>query len=177
MSPARPRLVLVGPPGAGKTSVGALLAARLEVGLRETDADLEAATGQSLADLFVDLGEQQVRMLEIAAVRAALDEHDGVLGVGSGAVESSQVRELLAGQRVVFLDVGSADAARRSGLDTVRPVHLGNVRAQLKQLLDARRALYRDVASATVSTDGRSIQEVADDVLAAVEAGDRAHAG
>lgn len=172
-----PRLVLVGPPGAGKTAVGTVLAQRLGVGLRDTDADIAAAAGQPVADLFVDHGEQHVRTLESDAVRAALAAHDGILSVGSGAVESANVRELLRGHRVVFLDVGIADAARRSGLDTVRPVHLGNVRAQLKQLLDARRPLYLDVASATVSTDGRSVDEVADDVLAVAQPGERADAG
>jgi shikimate kinase len=146
--------------------VGTVLAQRLGVGLRDTDADIAAAAGQPVADIFVDHGEQHVRVLESDAVRAALAEHDGVLCVGSGAIESADVRALLRGHRVVFLDVGIADAARRSGLDIVRPVHLGNVRAQLKRLLEARRPLYVDVATATVETDGRSIDEVADDVLA-----------
>jgi len=176
-APSTPRLVLVGPPGAGKTAVGTVLAQRLGVGLRDTDADIGTTAGQPVADIFVDRGEQHVRMLERDAVRAALAQHDGVLCVGSGAVESADVRELLRGHRVVFLDVGIADAARRSGLDTVRPVHLGNVRAQLKQLLDARRPLYVDVATATVRTDGRSVDEVADDVLAADQAEERADAG
>jgi shikimate kinase len=172
MRPAGPRLVLVGAPGAGKTCVGALVAARLGVSLRETDDDVETVAGQPLADVLVDHGEQRVRTLEIAAVRAGLDEHDGVLGVGSGAVESGEVRELLSGRCVVFLD-----AARRIGLDMVRPVQLGNVRARHRQLLEARRPLYVDVALATVSTDGRSIEEVAEDVIAVVEEGERAHAG
>jgi shikimate kinase len=77
---------------------------------------------------------------------------------------------------VIFLDVGVADAARRTGMDTVRPVHLGNVRAQLKQLLDARRPLYAEVATSTVVTDGCSIEEVVAAALAAVPAGS-AHAG
>jgi shikimate kinase len=177
MSAARPRLVLVGPPGAGKTSVGKLAAARLGVRLRETDDDVEAMTGQPLEDVLVDHGEQRVRALETVAVRSALDEHDGVLSVGSGAVESAEVRALLSDRCVVFLDVGSVDAARRSGLDMVRPVQLGNVRARLKQLLEARRPLYLEVAHATVSTDGRSIEEVTDDVIAVAEEGERAHAG
>lgn len=177
MSSTRPRLVLVGPPGVGKTAVGTVLAQRLGVGLRETDTDIEAAAGQPVADLFVDHGEQHVRILERDAVRAALAGHDGVLAVGSGGVESADVRELLRGHRVVFLDVGIADAARRSGLDTIRPVHLGNVRAQLKQLLDARRPLYLEVATTTVSTDGRSVDEVADDVLAAALPEERVDAG
>jgi shikimate kinase len=176
VSGVRPRLVLVGPPGVGKTSVGSVLASRLGLRLRDTDADIAAETGQPVADVFIDHGEERVRELEHAAVRRALAEHDGVLAVGSGAVESPQVRDLLAGQPVVFLDVTIADAARRSGLDTLRPVHLGNVRSQLKHLLDARRPLYSAIARVTVATDGLSIDEVADAVLAA-EAPGSAHAG
>lgn len=173
----RPKLVLVGPPGAGKSSVGAVLANRLGVGLRQTDDDVEAAAAQPMGDFIVDHGEEQLRTLEAEAVRAALSEHDGILCIGSGAVESERVRALLAGHCVVFLDVGIADAARRNGLDTVRPVHLGNVRSQLKQLLDARRPLYQQVASITVSTDGRGIDEIADDVLLGVRSGNHVDAG
>jgi shikimate kinase len=168
--------VLVGAPGSGKTTVGRALAERLGVGFRDTDDDVAAVAGQPVADILVDHGAGRVRELELGAVQRALDEHDGVLGVGSGAVEVPRVRELLAGHRVVFLDVGVADAARRTGMDTVRPVHLGNVRAQLKQLLDARRPLYVEVATSTVATDGCSIDEVVAAALAAEPTGN-AHAG
>lgn len=166
-TPSRPRLVLVGPPSVGKSSVGRVLAERLGLALRETDDDVAQAAGQSVAEVFVDHGERRVRELEAAAVGAALVEHDGVLSVGSGAVETPEVRELLSGHRVVFLDVTIADAARRNGLDTVRPFHLGNVRGQLKQLMDARRPLYAEVATATVLTDGLDVDQVAQAVLAA----------
>jgi len=162
-------LVLVGPPGAGKSSVGSVLAQRLGTTLRETDDDVAAAAGQSIGDVFVDHGEQRVRELEATAVQTALGDHDGVLAVGSGAVDAPGVRKLLAGRRVVFLDVGVADASRRSGLDTSRPFQLGNVRAQLRQLLDARRPVYAGVATLTVSTEGRTVDEVADLVLAALD--------
>ena len=176
MSGTRPRLVLVGAPGSGKTTVGRAVAQRLGVAFRDTDDDVAAQAGQPMADILVDYGTERVRELEPGVVQRALAEHDGVLGVGSGAVEVPRVRELLAGHRVVFLDVGVADAARRTGMDTVRPVHLGNVRAQLKQLLDARRPLYAEVATSTVVTDGCSIEEVVAAALAAVPAGS-AHAG
>jgi shikimate kinase len=168
--------VLVGAPGSGKTTVGRALAGRLGVAFRDTDDDVAARAGQAVADILVDHGAGRVQELELGAVQRALDEHDGVLGVGSGAVEIPRVRELLAAHRVIFLDVGVADAARRTGMDTVRPVHLGNVRAQLKQLLDARRPLYAEVATATVVTDGCSVDEVVAAALAAEPAGN-AHAG
>jgi len=163
-----PRLVLVGAPGAGKSTVGRLLAERLGVGFRDTDDDVEAAAGQPIADIFIDHGEEHFRRLEVDAVRRALAEHDGVLALGGGAVIDDGSRRLLAGRAVVWLEVGLADAARRVGLARDRPVLSLNPRKQLHQLLDARRPLYAAVARCTVETDGREPDRVADDVLLAL---------
>ncbi len=163
-SASRPELVLVGPPGAGKSSVGALLARRWGTDLRDTDADIESTVGKPIAEIFVDEGEGFFRELEGHAVERALEEHVGVLALGGGAVTSDHVRALLVGHQVAFLDVGLADAASRVGLGVTRPLLLGNVRSQLKALLDARRPLYQEVATVTVSTDGLTVDEVADAV-------------
>ena len=160
----RPRVVLVGPMGAGKTTVGAELAARWQVELRDTDADIEAVAGKPVSDIFVDDGEAAFRELERAAVARAIAEHAGVVAVGGGAVMADATRAALAGHRVVFLDVGLSDAAARVGLGTTRPMLLGNVRGQLKALLDARRPLYDEVAVVRVATDGKTVAEVADEV-------------
>lgn len=161
-----PLVVLVGPPGAGKTTVGRLVATRRGVGFRDTDADVEAVAGETIADIFVGRGEPYFRELEGEAVRRALDEHDGVLALGGGAVVDDGVRTLLAPQRVVFLDVGLSDAAARVGLNRDRPLLIGNPRATLRAMLAARRPLYDEVATATVATDGRSPADVADAVEA-----------
>jgi len=158
--PTAPLVVLVGPPGAGKTTVGAALARRLGVGFRDTDADVEASSGTSISDIFVDEGEQHFRRLERDAVARALAEHDGVLGLGGGAVVSEEVRDALATHRVVHLDVGLVEAARRVGLNTARPLLLGNVRGSLRTLLEARRPLYESVATVTVATDERPVDDV-----------------
>ncbi len=165
-----PRVVVVGPPGAGKTTVGSLLASRWGVAFRDTDAEIERRAGKPVSDIFVDDGEATFRALEAAAVQAALTGHDGVLAVGGGAVTNADTRTALAGHRVVFLDVGLADAAARVGLGTTRPLLLGNVRTQLKNLLDARRPLYRDVATVSVTTDGLTVDEVTDAVEKALDA-------
>ena len=159
-----PRVVLVGAMGAGKSTVAALLGQAWGVPVRDTDADIEAAEGRSISDIFVDDGEEHFRALEAAAVAEALDTHDGVLAVGGGAVLDPGTRERLAGHRVVFLRVGLSDAVKRVGLGVGRPLLLGNVRARVKALLDERTPVYESVAAHSVDTDGRDPDEVAADV-------------
>ena len=164
----KPRVVLVGAPGAGKSTVGRLLAARLGVGFRDTDDDVERAAGKSIGDIFVDDGEPEFRALEREAVAVALTGYDGVLALGGGAVADPWTRERLSDHRVVFLDVGLADAASRVGLNRDRPLLVGNPRAQLKKLLDQRRPLYLQVATMTVDTAGRTPEEVVAEVVTGV---------
>lgn len=171
MGDGGPRVVLVGPMGAGKTTVAALLGERWGVAVRDTDADVEAAEGRSISDIFVDSGEAHFREREAAAVATALTEHDGVLSLGGGAVLDPETRERLTGLPVVFLRVGLSDAVKRVGLGTSRPLLLGNVRSRIKALLDERTPIYESVASVVVDTDGRTPEDVADAVVAALEGG------
>jgi shikimate kinase len=166
-------LVVVGPPASGKTTVGTAVAATLGLPFRDTDADVEAQTGTTIADLFVEQGEPHFRALEERAVARALAEHDGVLALGGGAVTSAATRRLLvahgrAGGTVVWLDVDVASAAKRVGLSRDRPLLSVNPRAMLRTMLEARAPLYAEVATVTVSTAGRPIDQVVAEVLAAV---------
>ncbi|MDQ1618785.1 MAG: shikimate kinase [Actinomycetota bacterium] len=163
-----PRLVLVGPPGSGKSTAARLVAGRLGTSWRDTDVDVEQQAGSSISDIFVDHGEERFRELEAAAVRAALAEHDGVLAVGGGAVLDDTTRASLAGRAVVFLDVTIKDAAQRIGFNRDRPLLLGNPRAQWIRLMEERRPLYEAVATLVVDTDGKTPDEVADEIVAGV---------
>ena len=164
-----PLLVLVGPPAAGKTTVGTMLADRLGVDFRDTDSDIVARAGRPIAEIFVEDGEPAFRALERVAVAEALRTHAGVLGLGGGSILAAETRQLLATHRVVFLSVDVPAAIRRIGMNRDRPLLLGNPRAQLRALLDARLPLYRQVATATVETDQLTPEEVTEAVLGAVD--------
>ena len=162
-----PLAVLIGPPGSGKTTVGALLAELLGVGFLDTDASIEAVAGKPVADIFVEDGEPAFRELERAAVAAAIRENGAgrVVGLGGGAVLDASTQELLAGHRVVYLETGFTDLAKRVGLDQARPLLIGiNPRAQLKTLLEQRQPVYAALAQVTVSTDGRDPAQIAAEV-------------
>jgi shikimate kinase len=173
MSARRPLVVLVGPPSSGKTTVGTALAAALGAGFRDTDHDVEAETGCSVADLFITHGEPHFRVLEERAVARALAEHEGVLALGGGAVTSAPTRQLLVehggnGGVVVWLDVDLHSAARRVGLSRDRPILGVNPRAMLRHMLETRAPLYGEVATVTVHTGNRDPGDVVADVLAAL---------
>ncbi|MFJ8012330.1 shikimate kinase [Streptomyces sp. NPDC096339] len=164
-----PIVVLVGPMGSGKSTVGGLLADRLGVPYRDTDADIVAAQGREISDIFVDEGEPYFRELEREAVAAALAGHTGVLALGGGAVLDEGTRALLSGLPVVYLSMDVEEAVRRVGLGAARPLLAVNPRRQWRELMEARRHLYTEVARVVVATDDRTPEEVAQAVLDALE--------
>ncbi|MFQ6173257.1 shikimate kinase [Oryzobacter sp. R7] len=165
-----PRVVLVGPPGSGKTTVGALVAALLGVPFHDTDAAVEATSGRTIGDIFVEDGEPAFRALERAEVARAVAEEEGVVALGGGAPVDPRTQQVLAGQPVVFLDVGIADAAKRVGFDRSRPLLAVNPRASWVRLMGERRPVYEAVATHRVDTAGRSAEDVAAEVVALLEA-------
>jgi shikimate kinase len=160
-----PVCVLVGAPGSGKTTVGEVLAAELGVEFRDTDLDIERLAGKPIPEIFIDEGEAHFRTLERAAVAAALASCAGVLALGGGAVLAEESRAALIGHTVVHLSVQLPDAVKRIGLGAGRPLLAINPRATLKHLMDQRRPLYTEVATATVVTDGRTPEDIAAEIL------------
>lgn len=166
----RPVAVVVGPPGAGKTTVGQALAARLGVAFHDVDSAIEAAQGRSISDIFVDDGEAVFRDLERAEVARSLAEQAGVVSVGGGAVMDPLTEEALAGHVVVFLDVAIADASKRIGFDRSRPLLSVNPRASWVAMMNTRRPTYERVSTLRVDTAGRTPDEVVDTIVASLEA-------
>jgi shikimate kinase len=165
-----PRVVIMGPPGSGKTSVGRALARALGIARRDTDTDVERMAGKPVADIFLDDGEPAFRALERDAVALAMTEHDGVLSLGGGAILDPATQELLRayvarGGRVVFLDVSLNAAAPRVGLNAARPLLVGNPRRQWSDLMEARRPIYEELATDTVNTDHIRADRVARELV------------
>lgn len=169
-----PRLVLVGPPGSGKSTIGRVLAAESGEAFVDTDALVEERAGQAIAEIFVSAGEPEFRRMEREAVRTAL-AGDGVVALGGGSILDADTRADLAGETVVLLEVGIAEAAGRVGFDRSRPLLGLMPRAAWVQLLKDRQDFYDEVATVRVDTTGRTPEETAVAIgLALEEHGGRA---
>ncbi len=152
-----PKAVLVGLPGAGKSTIGRRLAKALGLELLDTDAEIERRTGRTVAEIFGTDGEAAFRRLEEEVIREALRDHDGVLSLGGGAVTTAGVREALAGHTVVYLEISAAEGVRRTSGSTVRPLLAGPDRAEkYRALMDQRVPIYRQVATIRINTNRRN---------------------
>ncbi|WP_037142360.1 shikimate kinase [Rhodococcoides fascians] len=161
-----PYAVLVGPPGAGKSTIGRRVAAALELELLDTDVAIERTTGRTIAEIFSQDGEPAFRSIEETVVAEALATHSGVVSLGGGSVLSERTRALLAPLPVVYLEISVAEGLRRTGANTARPLLAGpDPRAKYQHLMRTRRPLYRGVASIRVRTDGRSPARVVGQVV------------
>ena len=159
-------VVLVGAPGAGKSTVGALVAAKLNWTFLDTDMVIEQQEQRTVADIFIEYGEAHFRELEVAAVSQALTRRKAVISLGGGAVLDMRTQQSLAGLPVVWLQVSVDAAVRRVGMQAARPLLLGNVRSRFVTLLAERTAIYAAVSTLVVSTDDSSPEDIAEQICA-----------
>ncbi len=162
------QIILIGPPGAGKSTIGHSLAKKLKVKFADTDSLIEAKLEKKISDIFVDLGEPVFRTQELIVLAEVLQSDNGVISLGGGAPISPQAQELLrnSGAIVIFLDISLGKAAARVGFNRDRPLLLGNPRAQWNELMSSRRPIYESLATAAVPVDDRSVNEICADILA-----------
>jgi shikimate kinase len=154
-------IVLVGFMGAGKTTVGQLLADRLGVPFLDTDQVIEQRAGCAVPEIFRTQGEPAFREMERSVIADLLAGPDAVLSVGGGAAEHPATREVLRTAPVAYLRVGYDEALARVGGDEGRPML---ARPGLPDLYARRLAVYESVASLTIDTDGRTPSEVAAEI-------------
>lgn len=164
-----PKVVLVGAPGSGKSTIGRLLAEKLALDFIDTDELIEKTAGKSISEIFVEDGEAAFREIEAEQVEAALAQSSGVVSLGGGAVLSPRTRDLLKTVPTLWLEVSQQAAASRVGLAQARPVLVGNVRSKLVQLLQERTPLYREVAAFSIDTSEKSESEVLSMAMAWVQ--------
>ena len=160
-----PRAIIIGAPGAGKTSVGRRVAETLGVAFHDSDAAIQKRTGKPVSDIFLSDGEAEFRKLEREVIAESLKDVDGVLSVGGGAVLDPDTREAFSHHTVVWLEVDLATATQRVGMNSARPLLMGNVRGTMITMLNERTPLYEEVATITVDTSGRSLKAVVSDVV------------
>lgn len=161
-----PQAVLIGPPGAGKSTVGKALAKSIGVGFLDSDTVIEKNAGKKISDIFVDEGEEAFRELEYAALKACLLDRNCILSLGGGAPISDRAQRLLidSDAPVVFLDVSLSIAAPRVGFNRDRPLLLGNPRAQWQALYDVRRPIYEKLAKITIKVDFVKLNDIVTEI-------------
>jgi shikimate kinase len=157
------KIVLIGPPGAGKSSIGKALAKELNLNFIDSDSEIEKISHKKISEIFIEDGEPAFRLLEVDVVRKVLADFDGVISLGGGAPINKEIQEVLeeANYPVVFIDVSIAQAATRIGFNKDRPLLLVNPRQQWISLMNDRRPIYEKLASQTISSDNQKPHEVA----------------
>ncbi len=159
-----PKIVLIGPPGCGKSTVGRGLSHELQLSFSDTDSMIEDREKTSISDIFTEQGEGYFRAIEEEVVAQALSTENGVLSLGGGAILSEVTQELLrnSGSEIVFLDVSITGAAPRIGFNRDRPLLIDNPRARWVALMAQRRHIYESLATHVINTDDKSPNETVD---------------
>lgn len=162
-----PRIILIGPMGSGKTTIGQLIAKRLDIAFRDTDQVVEEETGRTVSDIFLEDGEDAFRLLEKGVLRNELLSDGTVLALGGGAPISMDAQSALRAiaSPVVYLDISLATVAPRIGFNRDRPLLLHNPRGQWQTLMEARRPIYESIADTVIDVNTKSETEIVDEIL------------
>ncbi len=162
-----PRVILIGPMGSGKTTIGKLIAKRLDIAFRDTDQVVEEETGRTVSDIFLEDGEDAFRLLEKGVLRNELLSDGTVLALGGGAPISMDAQSALRAiaSPVVYLDISLATVAPRIGFNRDRPLLLHNPRGQWQTLMEARRPIYESIADTVIDVNKKSETEIVDEIL------------
>lgn len=165
-----PRVILIGPMGSGKTTIGQLVAEKLQIPFRDTDQVIEERTGKSVSDIFLEDGEDEFRAIEKKVLRDELLSDGTVLALGGGAPISIDAQSALRAiaSPVIYLDISLAAVAPRIGFNRDRPLLLHNPRGQWQTLMEARRPIYESIADSVIDVNEKSETEIASLVLEAI---------
>ena len=166
-----PKVILIGPMGSGKTTIGSLLAEKLGLSFRDTDHLIEEQEGKTVSQIFLDQGEDAFRAIEKRVLREELLTDGTVLSLGGGAPISIDAQSALRAiaSHIIFLDISLSTVAPRIGFNRDRPLLLNNPRGQWQTLMEARRPIYEAIADATISVDDKSEEEIVTIVLSSLE--------
>ena len=165
-----PRVILIGPMGSGKTTIGSLVAGKLGLSFRDTDHLIEEQEEKTVSQIFLDQGEDAFRVIEKRVLREELLTDGTVLSLGGGAPISIDAQSALRAiaSHIIFLDISLSTVAPRIGFNRDRPLLLNNPRGQWQTLMEARRPIYEAIADTIINVDDKSEEEIVTIVLSSL---------
>lgn len=166
-----PRIILIGPMGSGKTTIGEQIALDFALDFRDTDQMIVAQSGREISEIFIEDGESAFRSLEKIILRTALLEDETILALGGGACVSIDAQSALraSGAFIVYLKISLSQVSSRVGFNQGRPLLMGNPRQQWQKLMNERAPIYEGVASYVAEVDNKSIAEIVAEIGIAYE--------